>query len=92
MKRERVRGEDGPQVMLDCGATQQDALSVDRVGSLQNYFHTAVKPRETLLATEAEWLQASCVQVVVSDIVPLACAAAAKVPFRPTRGRPTQPC
>jgi hypothetical protein len=22
--------------MLDCGATQQDALSVDRVGSLQN--------------------------------------------------------
>jgi L-arabinokinase len=38
-----------------------------------------VKPRETLLATEEEWLRATEVQVVVSDIVPLACAAAAKV-------------
>lgn len=62
---------------LDCGARQADALSVDREGSLQQYLDTAVRPRQRVLAEEAAWLASVKADVIVSDIVPLACAAAA---------------
>ena len=64
--------------LLDCGAKQADALSVDPSGSLELYHATAVEPRETLLIEEEAWLLEARVSIVVTDIVPLACAAAAR--------------
>ena len=64
--------------LLDCGAKQADALSVDPSGSLELYHATAVEPRETLLREEEAWLLEARVSIVVTDIVPLACAAAAR--------------
>eukprot|EP00850_Spirogloea_muscicola_P019500 SM000192S04895 [mRNA] locus=s192:52862:62216:+ [translate_table: standard] len=66
------------QVLLDCGAVQSDALTVDRLASLEQYRRTAVIPRDSLLATEAAWLQFIGAHLVVSDVVPIACAAAAQ--------------
>ncbi|KAI5394016.1 D-arabinose 1-dehydrogenase (NAD(P)(+)), variant 3, partial [Lathyrus oleraceus] len=44
------------KVLLDCGAVQADALTVDRLASLEKYSETAVKPRAKILAIETEWL------------------------------------
>eukprot|EP00850_Spirogloea_muscicola_P015467 SM000118S25610 [mRNA] locus=s118:402012:411493:+ [translate_table: standard] len=66
------------QVLLDCGAVQSDALTVDRLASLEQYRRTAVVPRDSLLTTEAAWLQSIGAHLVVSDVVPIACAAAAR--------------
>ncbi|KAF3341186.1 L-arabinokinase-like protein [Carex littledalei] len=44
------------KVLLDCGAVQADALTVDRLASLEKYHQTAVLPRASILATEVEWL------------------------------------
>ncbi|RDY10485.1 L-arabinokinase [Mucuna pruriens] len=44
------------KVLLDCGAVQADALTVDRLASLAKYSETAVKPRASILAQETEWL------------------------------------
>eukprot|EP00850_Spirogloea_muscicola_P015687 SM000122S25794 [mRNA] locus=s122:376915:386453:+ [translate_table: standard] len=66
------------QVLLDCGAVQSDALTVDRLASLEQYRRTAVVPRDSLLETEAAWLQSVGAHLVVSDVVPIACAAAAR--------------
>ncbi|GJN18976.1 hypothetical protein PR202_gb06199 [Eleusine coracana subsp. coracana] len=44
------------KVLLDCGAVQADALTVDRLASLEKYHQTAVVPRESILRTEVEWL------------------------------------
>jgi len=71
--RERLHLRD---VLLDTGAKQADALSVDRAGSLQQYAELVVEPREELLVQEIAWLRGARVDVVVSDIVPIACAAA----------------
>lgn len=65
------------KVLLDCGAVQADALTVDRLASLEKYAETAVVPRETILATEVEWLKSIKADLVVSDVVPVACRAAA---------------
>ena len=46
-------------------------------GSLEDHQKTCVLQRSALLATEQAWLQAVKPDLVVSDIVPLACAAAA---------------
>ncbi|KAK3255913.1 hypothetical protein CYMTET_34929 [Cymbomonas tetramitiformis] len=64
------------KVMLDYGAKQADALSVDMVGSLEEYLRTSVEPRESLIEAERAWLTQEVIEVVVSDVVPLACAAA----------------
>ncbi|KAL0426699.1 UNVERIFIED_CONTAM: L-arabinokinase [Sesamum latifolium] len=40
------------KVLLDCGAVQADALTVDRLASLEKYVQTAVVPRDSVLATE----------------------------------------
>eukprot|EP00249_Psilotum_nudum_P019822 c27434_g1_i1 orf=150-3173(+) len=66
------------KVLLDCGAVQLDALTVDRLASLEKYVQTAVLPRESILDTEVQWLHSINANLVVSDIVPVACRAAAE--------------
>ncbi|KAJ1255603.1 hypothetical protein BS78_K183500 [Paspalum vaginatum] len=70
------------KVLLDCGAVQADALTVDRLASLEKYHQTAVVPRETILKTEVEWLNTIKADLVVSDVVPVACRAAAEAGIR----------
>nr|CAD1825412.1 unnamed protein product [Ananas comosus var. bracteatus] len=70
------------KVLLDCGAVQADALTVDRLASLEKYHQTAVVPRESILATEVEWLNSIKADLVVSDVVPVACRAAADAGIR----------
>lgn len=70
------------KVLLDCGAVQADALTVDRLASLEKYSETAVAPRESILATEVEWLKSIKADFVVSDVVPVACRAAADAGIR----------
>ncbi|KAG8375307.1 hypothetical protein BUALT_Bualt10G0086700 [Buddleja alternifolia] len=70
------------KVLLDCGAVQADALTVDRLASLEKYSETAVAPREFILATEVEWLKSIKADLVVSDVVPVACRAAADAGIR----------
>ncbi|XVE97217.1 hypothetical protein REPUB_Repub03eG0001500 [Reevesia pubescens] len=70
------------KLVLDCGAVQADALTVDRLASLQKYSETAVQPRDSILATEVEWLNSIKADFVVSDVVPVACRAAAEAGIR----------
>lgn len=70
------------KVLLDCGAVQADALTVDRLASLEKYSQTAVVPRASILATEVEWLNSIKADLVVSDVVPVACRAAADAGIR----------
>ncbi|XP_015971773.1 L-arabinokinase [Arachis duranensis] len=70
------------KVLLDCGAVQADALTVDRLASLEKYSETAVKPRAQILAQETEWLNSIKADLVVSDVVPVACRAAADAGIR----------
>lgn len=70
------------KVLLDCGAVQADALTVDRLASLEKYSETAVAPRASILATEVEWLNSIKADLVVSDVVPVACRAAADAGIR----------
>ncbi|XP_043713454.1 L-arabinokinase-like [Telopea speciosissima] len=70
------------KVLLDCGAVQADALTVDRLASLEKYSQTAVVPRDSILATEVEWLNSIKADLVVSDVVPVACRAAADAGIR----------
>uniref|UniRef100_A0A0A0LGT8 L-arabinokinase n=1 Tax=Cucumis sativus TaxID=3659 RepID=A0A0A0LGT8_CUCSA len=70
------------KVLLDCGAVQADALTVDRLASLEKYHETAVVHRHTILETEAEWLKSIKADLVVSDVVPVACRAAANAGIR----------
>ncbi|EPS62226.1 hypothetical protein M569_12566, partial [Genlisea aurea] len=70
------------KVLLDCGAVQADALTVDRLASLEKYSETAVAPREYILKTEVEWLKSIKADFVVSDVVPVACRAAADAGIR----------
>lgn len=70
------------KVLLDCGAVQADALTVDRLASLEKYSETAVAPRASILATEIEWLNSIKADLVVSDVVPVACRAAADAGIR----------
>lgn len=70
------------KVLLDCGAVQADALTVDRLASLEKYSETAVVPRDSILETEVEWLHSIKADLVVSDVVPVACRAAANAGIR----------
>lgn len=70
------------KVLLDCGAVQADALTVDRLASLEKYSETAVVPRDSILAAEVEWLSSIKADLVVSDVVPVACRAAADAGIR----------
>lgn len=70
------------KLVLDCGAVQADALTVDRLASLEKYSETAVVPRASILAKEVEWLHSIKADLVVSDVVPVACRAAADAGIR----------
>ncbi|GJY06446.1 hypothetical protein Tco_0373500 [Tanacetum coccineum] len=87
------------KLVLDCGAVQADALTVDRLASLEKYSETAVAPRDSILATEVEWLNSikadlvsvsmvrsviceDCLMEQVSDVVAVACRAAADAGIR----------
>ncbi|KAH7844149.1 hypothetical protein Vadar_024884 [Vaccinium darrowii] len=70
------------KLVLDCGAVQADALTVDRLASLEKYSETAVVPRASILAAEVEWLNSIKADLVVSDVVPVACRAAADAGIR----------
>ncbi|XP_042036604.1 L-arabinokinase-like isoform X1 [Salvia splendens] len=70
------------KVVLDIGAIQTDALTVDRLASLEKYVEIAVVPRDSILSTEAEWLKSINASLVVSDAVPIACQAAADAGVR----------
>lgn len=70
------------KVLLDCGAVQADALTVDRLASLEKYSETAVVPRASILETEVAWLNSIKADLVVSDVVPVACRAAADAGIR----------
>ncbi|KAI5659279.1 hypothetical protein M9H77_28072 [Catharanthus roseus] len=70
------------KVLLDSGAVQTDALTVDRHASLEKYFETAVVPRDAILETEISWLKSVNADLVVSDVVPVACRAAADAGIR----------
>lgn len=70
------------KVLLDCGAVQADALTVDRLASLEKYSETAVAPRKSILKAEVEWLNSIKADLVVSDVVPVACRAAADAGIR----------
>ncbi|PKA48293.1 L-arabinokinase [Apostasia shenzhenica] len=70
------------EAILDCGAVQADALTVDRLASLEKYQEVAMVPRATLLATEVKWLHSIKADLVVSDAVPVACRAAVDAGIR----------
>lgn len=63
--------------ILDTGAKQRDAFTVDQRGSLEEYVATAGGHRRSeIVVEESGWLRDSGADLVVSDIVPLACVAA----------------
>jgi hypothetical protein len=66
------------KAVLDAGAKQLDPFTVDVRGSLELYHATAVVNREAILDAEVQWLAANHMDLVVSDVVPIVCAAAAR--------------
>lgn len=64
------------KVELDRGVVQANPLSVDPASSLELYKKTAVDKRDNHIENEAKFLQSVNADIVVADIVPLACAAA----------------
>jgi L-arabinokinase len=69
------------KVVLDSGAIQSDALTVDRMKSLlayEKYFERS----EEIVATEAAFLREVSADLVVVDIAPMACTAAARAGVR----------
>ncbi len=64
--------------ILDTGAKQRDAFTVDQKGSLEDYVATASGARrQQIIVEESTWLRECGADIVISDIVPLACVAAA---------------
>jgi L-arabinokinase len=68
------------KVVLDSGALQPHAFTVDMSASLQQYWQLADGDmREERLQTEEAWLLGNRIDVVVSDVVPLPCRASRRV-------------
>ncbi|XLU99143.1 hypothetical protein S245_013483, partial [Arachis hypogaea] len=67
------------KVVLECGAVQSDALTVDSLATLERYTEETVKPRASILAKETEWLKFINADLVVSDVVSTVCRVAADV-------------
>jgi len=64
--------------ILDTGAKQRDAFTVDQRGSLEEYVATASgSRRDQIIVEESTWLRECGADIVISDIVPLACVSAA---------------
>lgn len=53
------------KALLDAGAVQSDALTVDRIASLEEYSRVAVSPRSILLERETSWLRSIQADLVV---------------------------
>ncbi|CAN6192994.1 unnamed protein product [Urochloa humidicola] len=70
------------RVILDCGAVQADALTVDPLATLEKYHEAAVVPRESILRAESDWLNSIKTDLVVSDVVPVVCKVAADMGIR----------
>nr|CAB3471359.1 unnamed protein product [Digitaria exilis] len=70
------------RVVLDCGAVQADALTVDPLATLEKYHEAAVVPRQSILRAESEWLSSIKADLVVSDVVPVVCRVAANMGIR----------
>jgi L-arabinokinase len=70
-----------PSQPLDCGPLQTSPLDIEEEQSLMAYTEMMVH-RDTLVAEEVEYIRLVQARLVISDISPLACAAAhkAKVP------------
>jgi hypothetical protein len=63
--------------ILDTGACQRDAFTVDQRRSLEAYISVAAGSRRSeIIASETAWLRSENVDLVVTDVVPLACAVA----------------
>eukprot|EP00775_Hariotina_reticulata_P002038 gene2038-2360_t len=65
------------KAVLDAGSKQLDPFTVDVRGSLEDYYNTVVLHRTAMLEGEVQWLQSNHIDLVVSDVVPIVCAAAA---------------
>ncbi|CAD6338439.1 unnamed protein product [Miscanthus lutarioriparius] len=70
------------RAILDCGAVQADALTVDPLATLEKYREAAVVARESILMAEAEWLSSIKAELVVSDVVPIVCRVASDLGIR----------
>lgn len=65
------------KAVLDAGSKQIDPFTVDVKGSLEEYYNTVVIRRDEMLQAEIQWLQSNHIDLVVSDVVPIVCTAAA---------------
>lgn len=65
------------KAVLDAGSKQIDPFTVDVKGSLEDYYNTAVTRRDEILEAEVQWLRSNHIDLVVSDVVPIVCTAAA---------------
>ena len=66
------------RAVLDVGAVQADALSVDASASLEAYASIvgSAETKASIIAEEVSFLKRNAVDVVATDVVPVACAAA----------------
>lgn len=66
----------------DCCALALQKMQDGSAGSLEEYHKVAVEGRDEKLSAETAWLREEKIGLVVSDVVPLACAAAcaARIP------------
>ncbi|KAG5225052.1 Carbohydrate transport and metabolism [Salix suchowensis] len=69
-------------VIVAASFTTLAILTVTTLVTEITYSETAVKPLESILATEIEWLNSIKADLVVSDVVPVACRAAADAGIR----------
>ena len=72
------------KVLLDTGAIQSDALTVDRMQSLLEY-ERIYQRSEEIIEGEAAFLRGVGADLVVVDIPPMACTAAARARNAPAR-------
>ena len=70
--------------LLDSGAVQSDALTVDIRGTLERYYNEIHLNEDQLLDTEERWLLANRIDVVIVDATPLAIAAANRAHIKHT--------
>lgn len=69
------------EVLLDSGAVQSDALTVDRMQSLLSY-ESFFERHEEIVEAEVAFLHEIKADLVVVDIVPMACTAASRAGVR----------
>lgn len=63
--------------VLDAGAIQNDALSVNRIDTLNTYYKNIYCNRQSLIDYESKWLQDNDISIALVDATPIAVRAAA---------------